>query len=170
MSSNTIPDFRDEHVYVRVSPGEKRAMRRRAERAGLTLSEFVRAAAENEEVVLIDTAPLGRALTELHRQGVNLNGLARAAHRGELWWADADSLSETLALLRDAYASVTECLISIREEAGAHRVSLRSEPGDWAGAGEPDDPDARESWERPSLGSEARLARAASRALESGGD
>lgn len=169
---NSMPSLRDERVHLRITEGEKRAIAERARRAGLSLSEFVRSAALNGEVAVIDTTPLCKVLYEMNREGNNLNQLARLAHAGGLDEADEVALTDTLGLMQRAYANVTECLISIREEADGHGLSLRSEAGDWAG--DPDEPaedawTAREQWERPTerptLKSEATLARKASKAL-----
>lgn len=66
---------------LRLSPKEKEELEARADRAGLSLSEYLRRKALGKPV---KTKVDGKALKELNRIGVNLNQLARAANRGDL--------------------------------------------------------------------------------------
>lgn len=167
MNSSTSKQ-RNRHIYLRVSDHEKRAIGQRADKAGLTVSEFIRSAAENVEVVSIDIGPLLGILRELRSEGVNVNQLTKLAHQGKLRETELESLNRTLARMRRCYAHVSECLISIREEADKHHLSIKSEAAGWDR-----DPDEifreseaiREAWERPTLQEEAELAREASEAL-----
>ncbi|WP_103028285.1 plasmid mobilization protein [Salinibacter altiplanensis] len=66
---------------LRLSPNEKEELEARADRAGLSLSEYLRRKALGKPV---KTKVDGKALKELNRIGVNLNQLARAANRGDI--------------------------------------------------------------------------------------
>lgn len=66
---------------LRLSPREKEELEQRAEKAGLSLSEYLRKRALGKPV---KTKVDGKALKEMNRIGVNLNQLARAANRGDV--------------------------------------------------------------------------------------
>lgn len=165
--SSSIRDIRNERIRIRVSEKEKHAITKRAKRARVSSSEFIRNAAENSEVVVIDVKPIERCLNELRRQGVNLNRLTYLANTGKMADVDTETLEETLRSMREAYTTVTEFLISIRKEFERHHISLVSPDIDWdEGEEEPNDATASQSDTRPSLNSEKDAMRAAARELD----
>ena len=83
---------------LRLSPQEKKELEARADRAGLTLSEYLRRRAFGRKV---QTQIEGKALKELNRIGVNLNQIARAANRGELVGQQATEAIKELRALMD---------------------------------------------------------------------
>ena len=74
-------DRRSETYGLRLSPKEKSELEDRAERAGLSLAEYLRRRALGKPV---RTRVDKEATHELNRIGVNLNQLARAANAGKL--------------------------------------------------------------------------------------
>lgn len=70
---------KDQFIRARVAPWEKHVISENAKKAQLTESEFVRRAALEKDVVVIDGA--AELLTELRRQGNNLNQLVVLARQ-----------------------------------------------------------------------------------------
>lgn len=66
---------------LRLSPNEKEELEQRADRAGLSLSGYLRRKALGKPV---KTKVDGKALKELNRIGVNLNQLARRSNERSL--------------------------------------------------------------------------------------
>lgn len=83
---------------LRLSPQEKEELEARADRAGLSLSEYLRRRALGKK---IKTQIEGKALKELNRIGVNLNQIARAANRGNLVDQQAREAIKELRALMD---------------------------------------------------------------------
>jgi len=70
---------KDQFIRARVAPWEKYVISENAKKARLTESEFVRRAALEKNVVVIDG--VAELLTELRRQGNNLNQLTVLARQ-----------------------------------------------------------------------------------------
>lgn len=69
---------RVEEVKVRFTPEEKVALREKANLSGMSLSKFIRQAADNKTIVSIeDTEAINRLANEVNRIGVNLNQIAK---------------------------------------------------------------------------------------------
>jgi len=83
---------------LRLSPQEKEELEARADRAGLSLSEYLRRRALGKK---IQTQIEGKALKEMNRIGVNLNQIARAANRGDLVDQQAREAIKELRALMD---------------------------------------------------------------------
>lgn len=67
-------------INVRLSAAERDALRRRAELAGVTVSEYVRRRALSDDdrtVVYVDESELKKLFVQLRRVGSNLNQCAR---------------------------------------------------------------------------------------------
>ena len=95
---------RDDHLpNVRVTTAERAELEARAQRAGVTLTEFCRRAVFGQTVQERRSDPADRALAELNRVGVNLNQIARGMNAGRDLPA---SLQATLAEVRTAVAKV----------------------------------------------------------------
>lgn len=77
---------KSEYIHVRVAPWEKGHITMEAKRAGKSVSDYVRRAAMNQEV--IETAPLKEIIIELRRQGNNLNQLTVMARQGRISYVD----------------------------------------------------------------------------------
>lgn len=73
---------KDQFIRARVAGWEKFVIAENARKARMTESEFVRQAALEKDVVVIDGA--AELLTELRRQGNNLNQLVILARQGKI--------------------------------------------------------------------------------------
>ena len=73
---------KDEFIRFRVAGWEKFHISKSAEKAHMSVSEFVRSSAMGREVTVIEGA--GELLTELRRQGNNLNQLTVMARQGRI--------------------------------------------------------------------------------------
>ena len=90
---------------VRVTVAERTEVERRAEAAGLPLSEFCRRAIFGQRVRPAMPAADAAALAELNRVGVNLNQIAHAMNAGRDLPA---SLEMAIAEVRQAVAKVAD--------------------------------------------------------------
>ena len=118
---------------VRVTDKERRILKRKAKKVGLTVSDFVRSSlihSDNLTINVIDTSVLGKTLFELHKHGVNLNQLMKFCntygledardHRALGKGLDAFNESHVILILdneRDVFAKTQAALSSIAEEA-----------------------------------------------------
>ena len=110
----------------RVTDPEQRLLRKKAKRAGLSVSEYVRNAAVygDRPITVIDTKPLVRLNWELTKHGTNLNQMMKFLNTyGEKAY-DANEVSRVLDKEMDAFDKVGEALISLRQEAEAHHVII----------------------------------------------
>lgn len=67
---------RETAVLIRLSEREKRTLKRKAAKNGMTVSEYARTLLANSDdatIRVIDTEPLRKAAHELAKQGTNLN-------------------------------------------------------------------------------------------------
>lgn len=110
----------------RITDSEQRLLRKKAKRAGLSVSEYVRNAAVygDRPITVIDTKPLVRLNWELTKHGTNLNQMMKFLNTyGEKAY-DANEVSRVLDKEMDAFDKVGEALISLRQEAEAHHVII----------------------------------------------
>ncbi|WP_455580578.1 plasmid mobilization protein [Dysosmobacter sp.] len=73
-------------LHVRVADWQKHYITTKAKKARMTESEFVRAAAMGKEITVIEG--VNELLTELRRQGNNLNQLTVMARQGRIDMVD----------------------------------------------------------------------------------
>jgi hypothetical protein len=96
------PAERRSHTHgLRLSPKEKEELERRAERAGLSLSAYLRRRGLGRP---IKTRVEKEATDELNRIGVNLNQIARVANAGDLKHIQsqaAEAIEEVRALIEE---------------------------------------------------------------------
>ncbi|MCI6548994.1 MAG: MobC family plasmid mobilization relaxosome protein [Coriobacteriaceae bacterium] len=110
---------RDERVTVRMSEGEREALRDAAGAARLTEAQYVRARAcySRARILSVDDATLREVLAEMRREGTNLNQIARRAN----------SLSDhELAREADAIASALRSLSRLQGETFQRLLSVVS--------------------------------------------
>jgi hypothetical protein len=94
-------DRRTETYGLRLSPKEKAELEDRAERAGLSLAEYLRRRALGKPV---KTQVDKEATHELNRIGVNLNQIAHVANAGDLEHIQgqaAEAIEEVRALIEE---------------------------------------------------------------------
>lgn len=121
-------------IYIRVTPHERDLLRKKAKRAGLSVSEYVRNAAiyGDSPITAIDTKPLMKLNWELIKQGTNLNQLMKFINTyGEKAY-DSDEVSRVLNKEIDVFDKVGEALISLRREADAHHVIINLEAPEYS--------------------------------------
>ncbi|MCS3612959.1 plasmid mobilization protein [Salinibacter ruber] len=91
---------RTENHGLRLSPKEKKNLRRRAEEAGLSMSEYLRRSALGGEPVRSDAKK--KAVRQLSAAGNALNRLVEAAREEKI--GSVEGLEETLEAIREAIA------------------------------------------------------------------
>ena len=79
-------------LHARVAGWEKHYIKTKAKKAHMTESEFVRMAAMGKEVTVIEG--VNELLTELRRQGNNLNQLTIMARQGHIELVDLKPFTE----------------------------------------------------------------------------
>ena len=82
-------------LHARVAGWEKHYIKTKAKKARMTESEFVRMAAMGKEVTVIEG--VNELLTELRRQGNNLNQLTVMARQGKIDMVDFEPFMEVYA-------------------------------------------------------------------------
>ena len=73
---NKIVSQRNKYLKIRVSEKEKTILLSKARKAGVSVSEFIRATSihsDDSQIRIIDVKPLRDFLFELTKQGTNLN-------------------------------------------------------------------------------------------------
>lgn len=95
-------------VNIRVTPDQFAHLNGQAERAGMTVSGFVRSAAMGKRVtVQKSTAPEFMTIHELRKIGINLNQIAHAMNAGGVSSPDrVDALAAKLDTLFDSWLSL----------------------------------------------------------------
>ena len=71
---------RNKIIKFRVTEKEEQEIRKRAEKAKMTLSDYLRKSAVMNNITVIDTGELYRLNTSLRRIGVNINQVAAVAN------------------------------------------------------------------------------------------
>lgn len=110
---------RDERVTVRMTEGERVALREAADAARLTEAQYVRARAcySRAQVLSVDDATLREVLAEMSRQGTNLNQIARRVN----------SLSDhELTREAEAIASAVDALLRLQQGTFARLLEVVS--------------------------------------------
>ena len=92
---------KEEFIRIRVAGWQKKYISLQAEKAHKSLSQYVRDAAMDKDVTVIDG--VDDLIRELRRQGNNLNQLTRLAHQNRFSSAD---LSQLLSVYRKILATL----------------------------------------------------------------
>ena len=119
-------DNKTAEVHFRVTPRERDLLRKKAKRAHMSVSDYVRKMLIHGDcnVTVISTDALDAIDLELTRQGTNLNQMMKFLNTyGEKAY-DTDEVSRVLDKEMDAFNKVGEALISLRQEAEAHHVII----------------------------------------------
>lgn len=83
---------KDNFIRFRVAGWEKVHISKNAEKAHMTISEFVRAAAMDQDITVVEG--LDDLIRELRRQGNNLNQLTVMARQGRVGLVDMEPFME----------------------------------------------------------------------------
>ncbi len=86
-----------EIITARMTPGIKDIIQHLAERAGMTVTDYIITCALGKEIVRVDG--LDEILSELKSQGRNLNQLTTLANMGKLTVLNADDLVDAYSNL-----------------------------------------------------------------------
>lgn len=124
MSSQRV---RDKQVCVHMTERERKALRQKSAKAGVTVSEYVRQTliySDDASITLIDTTPFNDALFELRRQGANLNQCLKLLNTYGPDVRDEGVEERILEGMSEAYMNVTGALIALREEAEKHGLVI----------------------------------------------
>lgn len=114
-------------LKVRVTDKERKTIKRKAAKLGMTVSEYVRTAlihSDNLNITMIDTTPLEKLETELQKQGVNLNQLMKFLNT---YGVDAYNADETFRILtreEGMLLKVSDTIAQFSEAAAQHHVYI----------------------------------------------
>ena len=100
-------EHKTELITLRVTPGVKEAIRKRAREAGLTVTDYLCYSGLGKEIVRLDG--LDKVLFELKAQGRNLNQLTTLVHMGKITVVYGDRLAE-------GYTQISEQLRQLLRE------------------------------------------------------
>lgn len=82
-------------VALRVTPEEHSMLKKKADEADVTMSDFLFAAAFDKGLIVLDMAIMKELLYELQKVGVNLNQLLILCHKGKV---THPNINEVIAL------------------------------------------------------------------------
>jgi predicted DNA binding CopG/RHH family protein len=124
---------KEARVEVRMTEHEKEALKRKAAKNGMTVSEYARTLLANSDdatIRVIDTEPLKKAAHELAKQGTNLNQLMKFLNTYGIKVFDAGEAQRVLAREVETFVEVAEALAALRREADRNNVHLKIEDFD----------------------------------------
>lgn len=97
---------KDIKFSTRMASADREKIRALAQKAGLSMSDYVTACCLGKQVVVIDG--LKDVLKELKSIGRNLNQLVTLAHMGRVTVIDLESVYQAFSELRDAVRMILE--------------------------------------------------------------
>lgn len=109
---------------------EKDALKRKAAKNGMTVSEYARtllANSDDETIRVIDIEPLKKAAYELAKQGTNLNQFMRILNSNGARAFNQDEAKAVLEKEVSAFSKIMEALTALRMEADRNGVHLQIE-------------------------------------------
>ena len=102
-------------------------LKHKAEKAGMSVSNFVRGAlihSDNLTINVIDTSVLAKTLFELHKHGVNLNQLMKFCNTYGLEAFNESNVIPVMKSEQEVFAMTQAALSSIEEEARKGNVFM----------------------------------------------
>jgi hypothetical protein len=106
-------------IIVRYTSEQKNILQQKADNAGLSLSEFLRQAADNAEIIVKDNSINLKMIYEVNKFGNNINQLAKAANIANLNGKISDKIYQQfifkLKLYTDEIKSLTH-LIKMKDK------------------------------------------------------
>ena len=121
---------KEARVEVRMTEHEKEALKRKAAKNGMTVSEYARTLLANSDdatIRVIDTEPLRKAAHELAKQGTNLNQFMRFLNSNGAGVFNQDEAKAVLEKEVSAFSEIMEALAALRMEADRNGVHLQIE-------------------------------------------
>ena len=119
---------RETAVLIRLSEREKRTLKRKAAKNGMTVSEYARTLLANSDdatIRVIDTEPLRKAAHELAKQGTNLNQFMRFLNTYGSNALDHEEVKAVLGKEVAAFSEIMEALAALRREADRNNIQIR---------------------------------------------
>lgn len=110
---------RTAHINVRMTDGERATIAARSSSFGMPPSTFMREAAlriGERPVKIADEATLRQMLTEMKRQGNNLNQAQRAINKYGVDGQTAHQLSEAVSLIARTASQLSDLLSKAKEQ------------------------------------------------------
>lgn len=121
---------KEERVHIRLTERERKALLRNAKKRNMSVSAYVRAQciySLDNKLPVIDTAPIGNAVSELHEIGISFNRLV--ANFGKHGPNGYNSKHANLVMdeIGNAVSKVQSGLQAMIEDAAQHGLQLRTE-------------------------------------------
>jgi len=119
-------------LKVRVTEKERKTIKRKARKAGMTASDYVRHSlihSRDGTINVIDTTPLRDAVFELTKQGVNLNQFMKFLNTYGVKAFDAERAEQVLSRECDLLLAVEDALSALLREAENGNVFIMKEDG-----------------------------------------
>lgn len=121
---------RNKYLKIRVSEKEKTILLSKARKAGVNVSEFIRATSihsDDSQIRIIDVKPLRDFLFELTKQGTNLNQFMKFLNT---YGVERLSMSQAYRVLDDEkniFERGKNMLIGLQKELERHNIYLTKE-------------------------------------------
>ena len=123
---------KEERIELRLSKHEKDLLLRKAQKSGMTVSDYVRQSlihSRDGTINVIDTTPLRDAVFELTKQGVNLNQFMKFLNTYGVKAFDAERAEQVLSRECDLLLAVEDALSALLREAEKGNVFIMKEDG-----------------------------------------
>lgn len=123
---------KEERIELRLSKHEKNLLLRKAQKSGMTVSDYVRQSlihSRDGTINIIDTTPLREAVFELTKQGVNLNQFMKFLNTYGVKAFDAERAKQVLSRECDLLLAVEDALSALLREAEKGNVFIMKEDG-----------------------------------------
>lgn len=123
---------KEERIELRLSKHEKNLLLRKAQKSGMTVSDYVRQSlihSRDGTINVIDTTPLRDAVFELTKQGVNLNQFMKFLNTYGVKAFDAERAIQVLGRECDLLLAVEDALSALLREAEKGNVFIMKEDG-----------------------------------------
>lgn len=124
---------KEARVEVRMTEHEKEALKRKAAKNGMTVSEYARTLLANSDdatIRVIDTEPLRKAAHELAKQGTNLNQFMKFLNTYGVNVFDPEEAKLVLQKEVSSFSKLMEALAALRREADRNNIHLQIEDFD----------------------------------------
>ncbi|GAB6710320.1 hypothetical protein BOVMAS05_08710 [Streptococcus uberis] len=121
---------RNKYLKIRVSEKEKTILIGKARKAGMSISEFIRASAihsDDSQIRIIDVKPLRDFLFELTKQGTNLNQFIKFLHTYGVQRLSARQAQKVLDDEQNLFERGKKILIGLQKELERHNIYLVEE-------------------------------------------
>lgn len=123
---------KEERIELRLSKHEKNLLLRKAQKSGMTVSDYVRQSlihSRDGTINVIDTTPLRDAVFELTKQGINLNQFMKFLNTYGVKAFDAERAEQVLSRECDLLLAVEDALSALLREAEKDNVFIMKEDG-----------------------------------------